>query len=321
MAIIRVCILMIVVSVSCGKFAQTDDKYELHKLKQMEIENVKSFAWSPDGTRLAVVANPSPSIYILDKVTWEIQLTIPDVYINHVAWSPDGALLASVRGGSSETLLIWDAATGEIVSQITRRPLRTDGVLIIDRLSWSPDGTVIASNSAFDAILIWDLDDESVAPLLQEPIYHGTQEIRWTTAGDKILTGGTDDTLRVWDINFPENQIVVSGYKTITWRPDGARFAGANFDHILSIWDTITGENIANLRGHTNNILSVDWHPTDDFVVSSSLDQTIKIWDVTTGEAIITIPENTGLVAWSPAGNLLATISLGKLTIWSFQSY
>ena len=65
-----------------------------------------------------------------------------------VAWSPDGSQLASASG--DKTVRIWDASTGQEVSQLQGH---SDCVWSV---AWSPDGSQLASASADKTVLIWD---------------------------------------------------------------------------------------------------------------------------------------------------------------------
>jgi WD40 repeat protein len=69
--------------------------------------------------------------------------------IGSIAWSPDGKrVVTGLQGGS---MLIWDAATGEILK---RKKMKRKGVVY--SVDWSPDGTKIAGGSLGGIITIWD---------------------------------------------------------------------------------------------------------------------------------------------------------------------
>jgi TolB protein len=90
-------------------------------------ENYKSVAWSPDGTRLALVDNYFLDIYIYDYTTGEMRSLVrgddPD-------WSPDGSQIVYV---SNVTVMVINAGGG------TPTPVGR-GIAP----SWSPDGEWIA---------------------------------------------------------------------------------------------------------------------------------------------------------------------------------
>ena len=69
-------------------------------------------------------------------------------YVTSVAWSPDGSQLASASGDN--TVRIWDASTGQEVSQLQGHSESVRSV------AWSPDGSQLASASDDKTVRIWD---------------------------------------------------------------------------------------------------------------------------------------------------------------------
>lgn len=93
----------------------------------------KRAEWSPDGTKLALVAD---SLAVMNSDGTGIQRF--GVGASYVAWSPDGAKLAYVStglGGQSEGDIFTINPNGTGVQQVT-----TDGATKTS-LAWSPDGT------------------------------------------------------------------------------------------------------------------------------------------------------------------------------------
>lgn len=55
--------------------------------------------------------------------------------------------------------------------------------------------------------------------------------------------------------------------------------SGGEGDPYLKVWDTETGDNIANLKGHENGVFSI--RPSNDGAfISVGKDKTIKLWDL-----------------------------------------
>jgi WD40 repeat protein len=71
-----------------------------------------------------------------------------------------------------------------------------------------------------------------------------------------------------------------SAVLSIAYSPDGRRIVSGSSDNTVRIWDVESGEAVGEpLRGHTGSLRSVAYSPDNQHVVSGSDDATIRIWD------------------------------------------
>ena len=89
--------------------------------------------------------------------------------------------------------------------------------------------------------------------------------------------------------------------------PDGRRVVSAG-DKTLKVWDVVTGECVATLKGHSKEVrcgVRYLWYfcvdvcssevncvpvfPDGRRVVSASRDKALKVWDVATGKCVATL--------------------------------
>lgn len=116
----------------------------------------------------------------------------------------------------------------------------------------------------------------------------------------------------------PLLRISASPLDAIAWTPDGTRLVGGGRDNLVRLWDATTGAQIAMLAGHTGWVTRVAVSPDGSMIASGSQDTTVRLWDAANFTQIAALTHHTGSitgVAFSPDGLLLATTSLDG-TIW-----
>ena len=75
----------------------------------------------------------------------------------------------------------------------------------------------------------------------------------------------------------------------VAYSPDGRRIVSGGNDHTIRVWDAKSGKLLQRLEGHTNYVLSVAYSPDGQRIVSGSDDGGTKIWKPKNGQLIITL--------------------------------
>jgi glucose repression regulatory protein TUP1 len=107
--------------------------------------------------------------------------------------------------------------------------------------------------------------------------------------------------------------------RSVCFSPDGKFLATGAEDKVIRIWDLSTRKITKYLKGHEQDIYSLDFFPDGQRLVSGSGDRTVRIWDLNTGQCSLTLSIEDGVttVAVSPDGKLIAAGSLDRtVRVW-----
>jgi len=107
--------------------------------------------------------------------------------------------------------------------------------------------------------------------------------------------------------------------------PDGTRIISGGEDMTVRVWDMATGRELHTLTGHTGVVTSVCVSPDGTRIISGSWDRMVKVWDMATGTELRTLTEHVNhyrvvnSVCGSDDGTKLITASFDEIVIWDFD--
>lgn len=124
--------------------------------------------------------------------------------------------------------------------------------------------------------------------------------------GKLVLTGGSSNTVRLYDIETGICLRVFKGHTasvwTVAWSNDQRRILSGGNDRTMRLWDMDTGLCQHIFKGHTGGLHSVVWSADDCSALSVAGDKNMRLWDVKTGHCIKVFEGHTNQVfsvAWS----------------------
>lgn len=261
------------------------------------------FAWSPDSSRLAYVADPDgDSVFGLFSITPDGQQSsqlatrIGSVLSGTFAWSPDGSRVAYVTS----------VQAGGVFELFSVRPDGTDLVKLnpdlvaggdVTRFEWSPDGnrvTYVADQRVDEVVELFSVRPDGTDPvkLNPDPVAGGDVKngFEWSPNGSRVA--------------YLADQRVDEVIELFSVRPDGTDLVKLNPDLVAG----------GDVRGF-------EWSPDSSRVAyqaDQDVDNVLELFSAAadaTGSVKLNVPLSAGRVAasgsrfefaWSPDGGRVA---------------
>lgn len=242
-----------------------------------------SFAvlFSPDGKKLASSGDSVVRMYDLEKRELIFSKPNDQERTTGLAFSPDGLVLAT--GGGGETVVLWDAQTGDKMVELHTGNQGGD----THPVAFSPSGTVLASASEKSTIHVWNLA---------------------TGTSGKINVANGQDSAAIAFLNESTFVISTSFYDRKT-RKSGS---------VLSTYEVAEDSTIKHADDFVSQKATYDGEtpfaltPNRERLVTLERSQ-LTIWDTNTRTVVSTIPRSkkysysrTHGIAVSPDGRLVA---------------
>lgn len=166
----------------------------------------------------------------------------------NLAFSWDSELLAT---SDVFTIRVWHVATGQQL-------LTLHHANWIWRIAFSPDGKLLATSSIDQVAKIWDIATGKCLHTLEGEV-DGCFAVTFSPDG-RWLIGGGDLSVKVWDTANWQQKITLTGHteKVIAVAcsnqplvPGGYILASSSYDRTIKLWDSVTGNCLHTLEGHT----------------------------------------------------------------------
>ncbi len=144
----------------------------------------------------------------------------------------------------------------------------------------------------------------------------------------RLLTGSSDNTVRLWDVRSHAAIQVFSGHTAMVnscrFTPDENHIVSGSDDATVRLWDIATARIIHTFYGHTGRVMDCQVTPDGKQLVSASLDGTLRLWDLSTGRTLQVLSGHTDEVygsTFTPDGRFLISASTDKtLRMWDLQT-
>lgn len=259
-------------------------------------ENIKDASYSPDGARL-VTTSADQTARLWDGKTGQLVAVLEGhtgtVYSASFTLAGGKAIMTISADGTAR---LWDSQSGRSLFPPIGHP-RYSQVLAL-----SGDGSRMVIRSESGSLELWDrilgnirgsltAKDTSLAGEGENP---GEVAVSFSPNGRRLITGGSDGMVRIWDGRTGQPLIALKGHRSrvlsIAWTPDSSGFATGGSDGATRLWRSGIGRSPYPLEGHKSEITALAFSPAGSErgrrLFSVSRDGDGRLWDTDSGEQL-----------------------------------
>ena len=250
------------------------------------------------------------------------QMSLLTTLRGHGSWvrdcdfSPDGKWILSGGYDNNSSAKLWSIEGYEETRVLRGRVLRshTDAIL---SCSFSTDGEQIVTASRDRTAKIWDADTGSELKTLTEGHEFLASHAELFANGTRLLTCALDNTTRIWNVAAGVELRLLRGtglFAASTASHDGQFILTGSRGHLAKLWDSRSGELLAELDGHdgSTSITAVAFSPDDQVLFTGDALGVGILWDRTTAKPIQRLGSHTDAITkavFLPNGRRLLTSS------------
>ncbi|KAJ2986973.1 SCF ubiquitin ligase complex subunit cdc4, partial [Globomyces sp. JEL0801] len=199
-----------------------------------------------------------------------------------------------------------------------------------------PSIPLIVTGSRDATLRVWKLPDpnsddtwtpeDGTNPYFLHLLSGHTNSVRAIAgAGNTLVSGSYDTTVRVWNLLTGECSFVFQGHRekvySVGYSPELNRAASGSMDSTVKVWCTLTGELLFTLEGHTSLVGLLELTPK--YLISAAADSTLRIWSPMTGKLLGTLTGHSAAITCfqhDTVSNRIVSGSDGGVKVWELSS-
>jgi WD40 repeat protein len=196
-------------------------------------------------------------------------------------FSADGKRL--LVGGYHE-ILVWDAATGALVTRVANIPQRTLGMAFNADNSWLAVAGGSPGVSGEVRLIAWHdgpkADVQPTVLAIQDDVFF---DVAFRADGKCLAACGADGSVRVLDVSTGRERLKIANHADwvtdVCFSSDGKRIATASRDKTSKVFDAENGTLLSTHSEHNAPVRAVAFAPDGKTVISAGGSR-IRIWNV-----------------------------------------
>ncbi|KAH8652200.1 WD40-repeat-containing domain protein [Xylariales sp. PMI_506] len=159
---------------------------------------VMTISWGPHGHYFATGGwDKTVRVWSQDHASAARLLIGHDTSISALAWHPNGAYVFSASDEADKTIRMWSVASGHCVR------IFTGHTEYISALECAPNGKTLASADIGGNIFLWDIAKTERIKRCRGHGRGGIWSLGFSVESNTLVSGGQDNTVRVWDVEMP----------------------------------------------------------------------------------------------------------------------
>ncbi|KAI4190343.1 MAG: hypothetical protein L6R41_000869 [Letrouitia leprolyta] len=155
-------------------------------------------SWGPFGHYFLTGSfDRTARLWSTDRVDYLRLFVGHDRDVDHVCFHPNSAYIFT--GSCDKIVRMWLVTNGYPVRMFTGHTGN------ITAIACSPDGKLLASADDAGTIILWDLAPGKLFKRMRGHGKGGIWSLTWSVESTVVMSGGADGTVRVWDVQLPND--------------------------------------------------------------------------------------------------------------------